>query len=387
MRRLAFGQGHALVDRRAHQGVAEAQFAPLDVDQSCGDRRHQDGGVGPPAGDGLRRTGALGERDAVVERGDLQQRPGRRRQAGQPGGERPLQALGERQPGGQRRTVRGRIAGRPRKFRQGQGVARGLGEQARAQRGLQVRGVDAQQGVRRGGVQRRQRQLGQFGVVQPGVEPLAGSGQQHDRLRLQPAGDEAQDMGGGRVQPVRVLGDQQHRCAFGCLGDHVQHRQGDEEQVRCGPIGAAERRPQGFLLLRGDELDGRTDRIQQLLEPGVGQVCLALHPCGGQHAHARRGGVCGGVGQERGLPDAGRAPHRQGAAALVDIGDQAGEALGLRRSPEQYHSTPSGRFGAGSDHGNLSIVGERDGLPRPRPTPVPRRRSARTGVFPQYERP
>lgn len=281
--------------------------------------------------------------------GDLEQRPGRYRKAGQPGCECPLQTQRQRKIGRQCRTLPGRLPRRTRKFGQREGVAGGLREQARAQRGLQVRGVDVQEGAGRGGGQRRQRQLGQFGVVQPGAEPVAGRGQQHDRFGLQPPGHKAEDVGRGRVQPVRVLGDEQHRCSLGGLGDQVQHGQADQEHVRCGRIRAAECRTQSLLLLQRKQLDERADGIQQLLEPGIGQMRLALHPRGSQYPHSRRRRASGGVGQQRGLPDPGRTPHRQGAAALVDIGDQCSEALGLRRSPEQYHGTPSGRPCAASD--------------------------------------
>ena len=63
-------------------------------------------------------------------------------------------------------------------------------------------------------------------------------------VRPEPAGAEQQRVGGGGVEPVRVVDDAQHDALLGRRGQHRQRRDRHQERLDRGPVLLAERDPQ-----------------------------------------------------------------------------------------------------------------------------------------------
>ncbi len=288
-------EGHALPDHQEPLGLVRRRLAdPEPLDRAPDQQR-------------------------VVDRlrgGDEQQQPrivGQRLQASQEALLDPPRHLGGGLQAERRRQLRGGQG--PRQLEDGQRVPPGLGHET-ADDAL----VDAARDD--GGEQRACVLVGQ----RPEVElrqprELAGVGRvadgEHERHRLgeQPAGDEAEHLRGGRVEPLRVVDDAQQRALGSGLGEEAQRRERDQEAVGRG----AGRQPQGDAegrLLRGRQgVEPAEQRRAQLMEAGERQLHLRLDAGHPRDAEARR--LPGAVVQQRGLAHPGLAPHDQHRAAVI----------------------------------------------------------------------
>ena len=175
---------------------------------------------------------------------------------------------------------------------------------------------------------------------------VTGRGQQHDRIVLKAAGDEAEHADRGRIQPLHVLGHHQQRLPGGRVREQVQGRHGQRERLRRGSCGDAEGDPQSGLPRLGDQVGQGQQRPQQLIEPGHGQARLRRAAERPQDPPARAGPPDRLLDQRR-LADAGRSSdHDRGAALPVgqDGGDQAqlgvpaDENAAVNNAPHSRHS-------------------------------------------------
>jgi hypothetical protein len=123
------------------------------------------------------------------------------------------------------------------------------------------------------------RQLGE-----PSQDLIAdtGAGGEHERdlLGEEPAGHEPQDLGGGLVEPLGVLDHTDQRLGLGDLGHQRQGGQPDQEPVGRRAGGAAEHGGQGVALGGGQPVQVLQHGPTELVEAGVGQLHLRLHPGG-----------------------------------------------------------------------------------------------------------
>jgi hypothetical protein len=94
---------------------------------------------------------------------------------------------------------------------------------------------------RRGRVEGTEPLFGQPSVGQRRVVAIAGGSQQHDRVRLEAAGDESEHVRRRVVEPVDVLGDQQQRRVPSHLRQQVQRGHGDAEVLRRRAVRETER--------------------------------------------------------------------------------------------------------------------------------------------------
>ncbi len=143
------------------------------------------------------------------------------------------------------------------------------------------------------------------------VARVVVSGEEHDhRLAAQAAGNESQALHGGLVQPLGVVGDDQHRPLLGQLTDERQYRHADQKPV--GHVAAVAERPaQGFDLRLRQRTDPLRYRPQQLVKCGERQTRLQPRTPAAQHREVEGGGL-GHVFEQRGLADAGVTPQHQG---------------------------------------------------------------------------
>jgi hypothetical protein len=123
------------------------------------------------------------------------------------------------------------------------------------------------------------------------------------------ARDERQRVGAGAVQPLRVVDDAEHRSGGGGLGKQVQHRQREQPAIGDDRGSVTERAGPCGVLRRRESVDEVVQRSQQAVHPGERQVRLGLDPGALQDAHAV--GEAGGMGEQRGLPDACLAAQHQ----------------------------------------------------------------------------
>ncbi len=133
------------------------------------------------------------------------------------------------------------------------------------------------------------------------------------RIRYQPPQHEPQRLRAGGVEPLDVVEQQQHRLLLGARGHEAERRGGHGEAV----LGTPGTQRKGLLQrhgLGGGELaEHRQRRAQQLEQRGEREPGLRLDPAGAQHRHPA--GALGGVVEQRGLADSGRAGQRQHDAA------------------------------------------------------------------------
>jgi hypothetical protein len=100
--------------------------------------------------------------------------------------------------------------------------------------------------------------------------------------------DEAQHAGGGAIEPVRVLGDDQQRRALGGVGEQLEHGERDQEAVGRCRLGHAEGGQKCRLLRAGQPVGMIEHRQHELVQPRKRQLRLGLHPGRAQHLHPRR---------------------------------------------------------------------------------------------------
>ena len=116
----------------------------------------------------------------------------------------------------------------------------------------------------------------------------AGREHQTDRLRLQAARHERQDLRRGAIEPLLVIHHTDQRPLLGHLREQAQDRQTDQKAIRRRPGTDTERGQQRITLRNRETLDAIQHRRQQLMQPGERQLHLRLDTGGAHHPAARR---------------------------------------------------------------------------------------------------
>ncbi len=182
----------------------------------------------------------------------------------------------------------------------------------------------------------------------------ADRAQQLYRGALQAPGGEAEEFGAGRVQPLKVVGDDQDGAVGREGAQRGEHGQAQREAValEAGLAAAGERRLQGGALgggqPRGDLVEHQAEEVGEGEE---GEVGFGLG--GGAAQHGVRGGAVflGQCPQDGGFPYSGGAVEQHTAAGrellagageqLLAADDQVGAAPGrLLEVPSHGHRSP-----------------------------------------------
>jgi hypothetical protein len=180
--------------------------------------------------------------------------------------------------------------------------------------------------------------------VPGGLPDFADSGEEGDGTALDAAGGEEQHTGGGRIEPVQIVRDEQQGGA--CSGPVQQGQHGcADQQIRGGRGGQAQRGAQrGGLIVR--QLRQLVEqRRQQPLQSTEGQGDFGLDARAGQYTRAAAGRG-NGTPQQRRLPDPGIPLHDQRSApARTGLGDKPTQCLGFLLPPVEHvgRLPPAGR--------------------------------------------
>jgi hypothetical protein len=159
---------------------------------------------------------------------------------------------------------------------------------------------------------------------QPGISErrgvaVASSGQDENRVRLDSPRDECEHIGSQRVEPVRVLDEEEQRCVAGHVGQEIERCHGDPVVLRRDVVRQSERGVERVPLDRRQIGCAFAHRTQQLMQPGKGQVCLGLNASRGEHGHAPLARGPRGLGQQPRLADPGLAAKHERLAARRDL--------------------------------------------------------------------
>ena len=335
VRFVAFPAGGGLVHRGADQRVPYPHDVAVDDEQPGAFRRVQAVGAGAE----LRGGGADGgDVPGVVGGGDQQQGLHVGRQPAAPVEEDPLDAGGQVQLGGQRfgagELLRGQGAG---KLDEGERVPGGLGHQpVRDVVGHRAAGCLGEQRPGRAAGQRREGDRGDAVGCERVALAVAGGEHDRDPVRAQAPGGDQHRVGGGLVEPLRVVEDAQHGRVLGGLGQHRQGREGRQERFDRDVVRLAERRPKRSGLRRRDPVEDAEDGTQQPVQRRERQRRLGLHALGAQHPHVAAGGR-DEVLEQRGLPHARLTVQQQRAGApAAGVVQERGEASPLVAPPVQH---------------------------------------------------
>ena len=220
------------------------------------------------------------------------------------------------------------------------------------------------------GVQRAadvvQQQRARVGVAEPLEGQLGESGEDlvadarargaHDRdpLGEEPAGDEAEDLHGGVVEPLRVVDDADERLLLGDLGQQRQGGEPDHEPVGRGAGAPAEHGRERVALRGGEPVEVIEHGGAELVEAAVGQLDLRLDADGPRNAPAAD--AVGQVAQQRALAHA-RLPAQDDDPAPTGerIGQELVERLALGATSEEPRGART------SQRPNRSAVYQRPG--------------------------
>ena len=130
-----------------------------------------------------------------------------------------------------------------------------------------------------------QPQLGQAGVDQGRVLPVAHSYQHRDGVCQQSTRGEGQRLGGRAVQPLRIVHDHQHRRLLGVARDQPQCGGTHQQTVGLDALAEAE----GGSECRGmggwESLEQRQGGAKQFVQAREGDVRLELDAARGEHSH------------------------------------------------------------------------------------------------------
>jgi hypothetical protein len=134
---------------------------------------------------------------------------------------------------------------------QGEGIAARLSDQPVAHPRIERRPHDgAQQRLGVAVLQPADEQLGKAGELVR-VRQVHGGEDHRHRLGFEPPRDEAEDLGGGGVEPVRVIDDAQQRPGRRGLGHEAENGRSDQQTVRGVTRGEPERHTKRALLGAG----------------------------------------------------------------------------------------------------------------------------------------
>jgi len=124
--------------------------------------------------------------------------------------------------------------------------------------------------------------------LEPPAVAIASCEQHRHPLAPQTARNEDQGIGGGRVQPVRVIDHAHKRLVVGRRGDQLERSGGHKEPVRISRRGQPERTLQRRRLNPRQLTSKPENRPQQTEQPGKRQIALGLHPRDLKHGHRGR---------------------------------------------------------------------------------------------------
>lgn len=271
---------------------------------------------------------------AVVEGGDQQQRAGLRAEVGEAARKGLLETLRERHEG-DRVALEDARQRRARQLERCQGVAPRHLEDPPVLRRVEVRGG---RGDERGGRslgKRAEVQLRQADPVEGARGARAVRHHQGDRFRTEAAGHERERVARRPVEPMGVLRDDEQGARRGALGEQLQGGERDAIGVRCRRIGQAQRDEERVALMVRQVLPPAQDGVQELVEPGEGEVGLGLDAGRREHLEAAALHPLAQRPDERGLADARLPVDQQALAAQARALEQPVEHGRLRLSPKE----------------------------------------------------
>ena len=232
-----------------------------------------------------------------------------------------------------------RGAPRPRELEQRERVAVALRDELVADRAIQRHvHVVEQQCTRVAVAESVDRHLGQLGEdVLAAARP--NGAHERDALGEQAAGDEADDLGGRGVEPLRVVDEAHERLSLGDLGDERERCDADEEAIGRRAGAAAEHRRQRVALRCGQPLEMVEHGRAELVESAVGELHLRLDSHGLRDVPA--GDTAGEVGEQSALSDAGLSAQHDDAAATVErVGQEPVERFTFGTTSQELHRRP-----------------------------------------------
>ncbi len=128
--------------------------------------------------------------------------------------------------------------------------------------GLASEQLERDQALEAADLERRQARA----VEQRGV-PLSHGEHDRHRIREQPANGEQERLGAGRVKPVGVVDERQHRTLLGVGGEQAQRRSADREAVRATAWPQRERAPERSGLRGRHAFERPEGGAQELQQP------------------------------------------------------------------------------------------------------------------------
>lgn len=181
-------------------------------------------------------------------------------------------------------------------------------------------------------VQRRQFVLGKSGSPEEGFGSRSGGREETDAAARQPTGDEAQHRRTVRVEPGKVVQDDEHRAFGRRSAQQEEHRVRDEQPVGYRIAAVAQRTAQSLPVRISHVLDPVVERQEQLVQTGVSEFGLEPDAGGRQHPGTRRGHDPGDLIQQHALAHARFPGEQQGTAVDHPRPEQGGDLLELSRT-------------------------------------------------------
>ena len=129
----------------------------------------------------------------------------------------------------------------------------------------------------------------------------------------------------GPVEPLSVLDDQNDGRVCRGLAQQLERGKRDQEQVRGGGVGHAERDHDRVALKRWKVISVSKHRPQELVQARERKVRFGLNACRAHDQHPAIGGEAARMGQKRRLPNTGVASHDQRCAPFRQTLQQAGD--------------------------------------------------------------
>ena len=186
---------------------------------------------------------------------------------------------------------------------------------------------------------------GQLGEPDEGIlaDARARRADERDPLGEETAGDEADDLPGGLVEPLRVVDDADQRLPLGDLGEQRQRGEPHQEPVGRRTGAQSEHRRERLALRGGQPLEVIQHGCAKLVQAAVGQLHLRLDANGRRDMPSRD--TLGQVAQQNALARAGFSTKDGNSAPTGEsVGQDPVKCLAFRTTSEKPHRRPpSGR--------------------------------------------